>query len=263
MHDVDLEDARMARVVICCEELPGQNLFQYLDDEGEPSNVNSEDVNAYLQACSGEDFTAKDFRTWTGTVLAAWALEEQGGVRSETQATRQAATAVKSVSQALGNTPAWPPLLHPSRCVRGPPRRHPRCGANPAAGAAGARPVGTRGGRSAAASTKRAGMTGSNRDLPGSGATPIYIVTACADGIRAGCVADSTQVNINPPRFLACVSKQNATYPVARAANRLAVHLVPKAERGLATLLEARPAMNSTSSHSANGSRRTTVLPCS
>jgi DNA topoisomerase-1 len=106
MHDIELEDARMARVVRRCEELPGQNLFQYLDGDGEPSDVNSEDVNEYLQECSGEGFTAKDFRTWTGTVLAAWALEELGAFGSETEANRQVVTAVESVSEALGNTPA-------------------------------------------------------------------------------------------------------------------------------------------------------------
>ena len=80
-------------------------------------------------------------------------------------------------------------------------------------------------------------MTGSDPGVPGSGAAPIYIVTACADGTRAGCVVGfATQVSVDPLHFLACISKQNATYLVARAAARLGVHAVPKAERELAAL---------------------------
>ena len=86
-------------------------------------------------------------------------------------------------------------------------------------------------------STKWAGVIGSDVGLPGSGATPIYIVTARAGGKRAGCIVGfASQVSIHPLRFLACVSKKNATYTVARAATRLGVHAVPKTERELATL---------------------------
>jgi len=106
MHDVELTDPRAARVVKRCEELPGQELFQYLDDEGEVVDVGSDDVNGYIQDVSGGDFTAKDFRTWSGTVLAAWALQELGEFSSKTQAKRQVVEAVKSVSAELGNTPA-------------------------------------------------------------------------------------------------------------------------------------------------------------
>ena len=106
MHDVELTDPRAARVVKRCEELPGQELFQYVDDEGEVVDVGSDDVNGYIQDASGGDFTAKDFRTWSGTVLAAWALQELGEFDSKAQAKRQVVAAVKSVSAELGNTPA-------------------------------------------------------------------------------------------------------------------------------------------------------------
>ena len=104
--DVDVTDPRVARVLRRCEGLPGQHLFQYVDEDGEPVDVDSDDVNAYLREMAGGDFTAKDFRTWTGTVLAAWALEELGEAGSQTQATRQVVRAVESVAKELGNTPA-------------------------------------------------------------------------------------------------------------------------------------------------------------
>ena len=104
--DVDVTDPRVARVLRRCEGLPGQHLFQYVDEDGEPVDVDSDDVNAYLREMAGDDFTAKDFRTWTGTVLAAWALEELGEAGSQTQATRQVVRAVESVAKELGNTPA-------------------------------------------------------------------------------------------------------------------------------------------------------------
>ena len=92
--------ARAAR--IC----PGQELFQYLDDDGEPADVDSDDVNDYLREITGEDFTAKDFRTWAGTVLAAWALDGLGEAGSPAQAKRNVVRAVESVAKELGNTPA-------------------------------------------------------------------------------------------------------------------------------------------------------------
>ena len=106
MHDIEFTDARVARVLRRCEELPGQRLFQYLGDDGEPMGIDSDDVNAYLGEITGDDFTAKDFRTWTGTVLAAWALEDLGGYGSKNGAKRQIVAAVESVSGELGNTPA-------------------------------------------------------------------------------------------------------------------------------------------------------------
>ncbi len=105
-HDVRLSDARLARIVARCQDLPGQALFTYLDEDGEPRTVGSSDVNDYLREISGEDFTAKDFRTWSGTVLAAWALSELEEFDSEAQAKKNVVRAVEAVAEHLGNTPA-------------------------------------------------------------------------------------------------------------------------------------------------------------
>ncbi len=104
VHQIELSDPRVARVVRRCQHLPGQRLFQYLDDGGEAHDIGSSDVNDYLREISGQDFTAKDFRTWTGTVLAAWALHDLA--RDAPGSKHQIVTAVKSVAQELGNTPA-------------------------------------------------------------------------------------------------------------------------------------------------------------
>ena len=101
---VDVHDPRVARVIRRCEELPGQSLFRYIDDDGEPVDVTSDDVNDYIRAAAGDEFTAKDFRTWTGTVLAAWALDELGG--SDSPPKKQLVAAIESVAAELGNTPA-------------------------------------------------------------------------------------------------------------------------------------------------------------
>src|SRR5256714_4196519 len=76
-HEVDVTDRRVAKVIAKCQDLPGQDLFQYVDEDGEVQDVTSQDVNQYLREIAGEDFTAKDFRTWGGTVLAAIALSRQ------------------------------------------------------------------------------------------------------------------------------------------------------------------------------------------
>jgi DNA topoisomerase-1 len=104
VHEVDVEDSRIARVIRRCEELPGQDLFQYVGEDGEPVDVTSDDVNSYIQDAAGGDFTAKDFRTWTGTVLAAWALDELGGTGGAPK--KQLVSAIESVAGELGNTPA-------------------------------------------------------------------------------------------------------------------------------------------------------------
>ncbi|HEX6140463.1 MAG TPA: DNA topoisomerase IB [Candidatus Limnocylindria bacterium] len=106
VHDVDVTDRRLARIVARAQDLPGQALFTYLDDDDEPRVVDSGDVNDYLREISGEDFTAKDFRTWAGTVLAAWALKELEAFDSEAQAKRNVVRAVETVAERLGNTPA-------------------------------------------------------------------------------------------------------------------------------------------------------------
>jgi len=104
-HKIDLNDRRLAGVVKKCRDLPGHVLFQYLDDDGKPHSVDSADVNAYLREAAGAEFTAKDFRTWAGTVLAAMALREFESFDSETQAKKNVLRAIEHVSERLGNTP--------------------------------------------------------------------------------------------------------------------------------------------------------------
>ena len=103
-HDIAFSDARLARIVKRCQELPGRELFQYLDDDGQVQNIGSADVNEYLRLVMGREFTAKDFRTWTGTVLAAKALQELEEFGSDTQAKKNILQAVEGVAGMLGNT---------------------------------------------------------------------------------------------------------------------------------------------------------------
>jgi DNA topoisomerase-1 len=105
-HAVDVRDPRLARIVRRCQDLPGQELFQYVDDDGARQRIDSGDVNAYLREIAGEEFTAKDFRTWAGTVLAALALAEVSAFASKREARRNITRAVESVSARLGNTAA-------------------------------------------------------------------------------------------------------------------------------------------------------------
>jgi DNA topoisomerase I len=105
-HSITLTDPRVARVIKRCQDLPGQELFQYIDEAGESQTINSSDVNQYLREISGQDFTAKDFRTWAGTVLAACALTEFEEYESEAQAKKNIAAAIQTVAEQLGNTPA-------------------------------------------------------------------------------------------------------------------------------------------------------------
>lgn len=103
---VELEDAALARSVKRCQDLPGQVLFQYLDSTGARQSVGSSDVNAYVRASTGQDFTAKDFRTWAGTVLAACALGRLERAATVAARKRQVAAVVASVASRLSNTPA-------------------------------------------------------------------------------------------------------------------------------------------------------------
>ncbi len=105
-HEVDVRDRRLARVVARLEQLPGQELFRYLDDDGDLRTIGSDDVNAYLREISNEDLSAKDFRTWAGTVLAARALAELGPARNATIASKRIVKAIDVVSARLGNTRA-------------------------------------------------------------------------------------------------------------------------------------------------------------
>jgi DNA topoisomerase-1 len=105
-HRVSLRDRRLAGVMRRLQELPGQEVFQYLDEDGARRTIDSEDVNDYLREIAGDDFSAKDFRTWAGTVLCAVALREVEACASETEARRNVTQVVKQVAQQLGNTPA-------------------------------------------------------------------------------------------------------------------------------------------------------------
>ena len=103
---IDLEDKKLARIVKKCQELPGQALFGYLDDDGTARSIASEDVNAYLREITGEEITAKDFRTWAGTKLAVVALRHIGGSKGKGAAKKNVLRAVEGVAKLLGNTAA-------------------------------------------------------------------------------------------------------------------------------------------------------------
>jgi len=103
-HAVKLDDRRLARIVRACQDLPGHELFQCVDAEGTRRVIDSADVNSYLREISGEEFTAKDFRTWSGTVLAAKALADVSQFKSAAQARQNVVKAIESVAKRLGNT---------------------------------------------------------------------------------------------------------------------------------------------------------------
>jgi DNA topoisomerase-1 len=105
-HELELDDRRLARIVKQCRDLPGQELFQYLDETGTVVDVGSADVNAYLKDITGQDFTSKDFRTWAGTVLASELLRECEAAASPTKAKKNIVSAVEVVARQLGNTKA-------------------------------------------------------------------------------------------------------------------------------------------------------------
>jgi DNA topoisomerase-1 len=105
-HDIDIRDRQLAKIVKRMHDLPGDELFQYADEQGNLRSVDSSDVNAYLREISGQDFTAKDFRTWGGTVIALRELEKLGVFESQTQGKKNVVDAVKSTAAQLGNTPA-------------------------------------------------------------------------------------------------------------------------------------------------------------
>jgi len=104
-HKVKVSDPRVARIVRKSRDLPGQELFQYLDENGERRAVGSGDINDYLREITGEEYTAKDFRTWSGTLLAALALQEFEKFDSQAQAKKNVMRAIEAVAKKLGNTP--------------------------------------------------------------------------------------------------------------------------------------------------------------
>jgi DNA topoisomerase-1 len=104
-HQITVKDRRLARIIKRCQDSPGQNLFQYLDENGERHTITSADVNAYLQTLTGADFTAKDYRTWAGSALALAVLRELEW-QPESQAKQHVVAMVKDVARQLGNTPA-------------------------------------------------------------------------------------------------------------------------------------------------------------
>jgi DNA topoisomerase-1 len=105
-HELTLEDRRLATVVKQCRDLPGQELFQYRDQDGRVVDVGSADVNEYLKEMTGEDFTSKDFRTWAGTLIAATLLRDYEAVDSEARAKKNIVQAIEEVAKRLGNTRA-------------------------------------------------------------------------------------------------------------------------------------------------------------
>ena len=105
-HKVDVADRRVARVLDRCLDLPGEELFEWRDDDGTVRKLTSDDVNEYLREITGQEFSSKDFRTWAGTVLAACALHELGPFTGQREAKRLTVQAIKRVSERLGNTPA-------------------------------------------------------------------------------------------------------------------------------------------------------------
>jgi DNA topoisomerase I len=105
-HEIDISDRRIAKIISKLQDLRGQDLFQYLDDDGKVCDITSQDVNDYLREIAGEDFTAKDFRTWAGTVLAGIALNSVGAFENKKQAKANIKDAIGAVAKILGNTPA-------------------------------------------------------------------------------------------------------------------------------------------------------------
>jgi DNA topoisomerase-1 len=105
-HTVDVHDRRLAKIIQRCQDIPGYELFQYVDEAGERHTIDSSDVNAYLREISGQEFTAKDFRTWAGTVAACALLRELEPFKSATQAKKNLVGVIKDVASQLGNTPS-------------------------------------------------------------------------------------------------------------------------------------------------------------
>lgn len=104
MHDIDLKHRKLAKIVQACKEIPGKELFQYYDENNNRQSIDSGMVNNYIKEISGEDFTAKDFRTWAGTVNAFLAFKELGMAENETETKKKIMEALDKVAKHLGNT---------------------------------------------------------------------------------------------------------------------------------------------------------------
>lgn len=105
-HTIDVKDRQLAKIIKRCQALPGHELFQYYDEHQQLHTIESDHVNAYLQEITGQEFTAKDFRTWAGTVTATCALQDLGEYETQTQAKKNVVRAIEVASKHLGNTPA-------------------------------------------------------------------------------------------------------------------------------------------------------------
>jgi len=105
-HALDISDRRLAKIIKRCQDLPGYELFQYVDNDGERRTIDSNDVNEYIRQIAGEEFSTKDFRTWAGTVLAARALQEFETAATDSESKRNIVQAVEAVAKKLGNTKA-------------------------------------------------------------------------------------------------------------------------------------------------------------
>lgn len=105
-HTISIKDRKLAGIVKRCRDIPGYELFQYIDEDGTRQTIDSADVNAYLQEITGQEFTAKDFRTWAGTTVAAMALQEFGEFDTKAQAKKNVVQAIEQAAKRLGNTPA-------------------------------------------------------------------------------------------------------------------------------------------------------------
>src|SRR5438309_8942027 len=105
-HLVKVSDRRLVRVVKKCQDLPGQELFQHIDEDGQPKAIESDDVNQYLREIAGDDFTAKDFRTWSGTILAARFFRECESKDETAESKKAVVGTIAEVADQLDNTPA-------------------------------------------------------------------------------------------------------------------------------------------------------------
>ena len=200
-HEVGLRDRRLAGIIRRCQDLPGQDLFQYVDDEGVAHDVASDDVNDYLREISGTDITAKDFRTWAGTVLAYRALRALAPVDDDRAAKRNVVEAVRLTAGRLGNTPAVArnSYVHPAildayldGAIGG---RAPGGGRGAGRPAVRGRPGGGGRGRRAAQGPAPGGASQGDRNVPPEAHTRIRAVTWATITVTPGRSAEARHVH--------------------------------------------------------------------